>query len=156
MTYSDDKSGIKNIETYYNDTLITNSNYFTNVGRYEIVYKAYDNVGNEKDYKREILIRFPTGGKYIVAWTKLYGDNIVKEGLATDTTLSGLYKDTEETGLDETLPFSSKYYYSGENVNNYLSFLNLEMRVLNVSVNDDIKIIAPKGARSTDWDTRYI
>lgn len=156
MTYSDDKSGIKNIETYYNDTLITNSNYFTNVGRYEIIYKAYDNVGNEKDYKREILIRFPTGGKYIVDWTKLYGDNIVKEGLATDTTLPGLYKDTEETGLDETLPFSSKYYYSGENVNNYLSFLNLEMRVLNVSVNDDIKIIAPKGAKSTDWDTRYI
>ena len=30
------------------------------------------------------------------------------------------------------------------------------MQVLNIAVNDDVKIIAPKSGKTTDWDTRYI
>lgn len=137
------------------ENTIENSNYFENVGRYKITYYAQDKVGNKSEIEGQILVRWPTGGKYILKQSEL-ANYIMGEGKATDTTKTGLYKDNDETGLDKTLPYSSKYYYSGSTVNNYLSFLGLEMQVLNIAVNDDVKIIAPKSGKITEWDTRYI
>lgn len=63
-------------------------------------------------------------------------DKINKTSLKTE-----LIDDTEETGLDTTLPFSSKKYYIGENPNNYLVFENSCYRIMNVAQNDTVKII---------------
>lgn len=155
-------SGINKTEIYLThaeegiNTRIDNTNYFKDVGLYCVSLVATDYAGNYTKEDTKILVRWPTGGKYILKWTELKGEGIVGEGKATDTSIMGLYKDNQDTALNSTLPYSSKYYYSGNTVNNYLTFMNLEMRILNIAVNDNIKIIAPESSVATDWDTRYI
>lgn len=69
-----------------------------------------------------------------LAHDKLVSQNLVTSG-------SGLYADTFETGLDDELPFTSKYYFRGETVNNYLLLDNNCFRIVNVAQNDMIKIM---------------
>lgn len=49
--------------------------------------------------------------------------------------------DTFETGLDDQLPFSSKYYFRGENPNNYFVINNNCFRIINISQNNALKIM---------------
>lgn len=155
-------SGINKTEIYLSrkeegtTTRIDNTNYFKDVGLYCVTLVATDYAGNYTKEDTKILVRWPTGGKYILKWTQLRGNGLVGEGKATDTSKKGLYKDNQDTALNSTLPYTSKYYYSGSTVDNYLTFMNLEMRILFIAVNDTIKIIAPRSGSSTDWDTRYI
>jgi len=53
----------------------------------------------------------------------------------------GLVKDDESTGLDESVGFSSKYYYTGANPDNYLVYGNQCFRILNISQNGSVKLI---------------
>ena len=150
---TDSQSGIseERIKCYRNGVEITKTDYFTEVGRYEVTYKVKDKVGNETEKTREILVRWPTGGKYVVE-----RQDVIGTGLAYTSTGAGLYRDTSDTGLDPSLPFSSKYYYSGKDVNNYVSFAGKTFRILNIPVNDDIKIIAPVSGNTWQWGDRKI
>ncbi|MBR2994064.1 hypothetical protein IKF43_01550 [Candidatus Saccharibacteria bacterium] len=156
---TDDLSGLNEdgLVVTRNDVVITNSNYFTYPGWYEINLKAVDNASNETDLDSSILIRWPTGGKYAVRKTELDGAGVVSTGMATDPALSGLYADTADTGLDSTLPFSSKYYYSGPGVdNNYLSFAGNTYQILNVAVNDSMKLISDVSSRDVRYSSRKL
>lgn len=65
---------------------------------------------------------------------RLINHSLVKEG-------NGLYADTLETGLDPEQPFTSKYYYRGKNVNNFLLFENKCFRIINIAQNNTLKIM---------------
>lgn len=70
---------------------------------------------------------------------KSASDNIIKDNLVKMG--DGLYADTLSTGLDNTEPFSSKYYFKGKNVNNYMVFANKCWQIINIAQNGSIKII---------------
>lgn len=69
-----------------------------------------------------------------LAHNKIINQNLVTNG-------SGLYADTYETGLNEKEPFSSKYYFSGAKINNYLLLDNNCFRIINIAQNETIKIM---------------
>ena len=150
---TDSQSGIseERIKCYRNGEEITKTDYFTEVGRYEVTYKVKDKVGNETVKTREILVRWPRAGKYVVE-----RQNVLATGASSTTIGAGLYRDDISTGLDTSLPFSSKYYYSGTDVNNYISFAGKTFRVLNVSVNDDVKLIGNMSSKEWQWGSRKI
>lgn len=150
MTYEDKKSGIKEVITTYNGNLISDTNEFLQVGRYLVTYKAIDNIGNEKEYLREILVRWDVGGRYI-----LQRQEYVGTGSSNLKVGSGLWKDTIDTGYDPNIPYSSKYYYSGKTVNNYVAFANTTFRVVNIAENDTVKLIAPLSAKSYGYEAWY-
>lgn len=52
-----------------------------------------------------------------------------------------LINDTEATGKDATMPFSSKKYFVGENPNNYLYYSGSCYRVVNIAQNDTVKVV---------------
>ena len=136
--------------------VITNSNYFDYPGRYAISVSATDNVGNNNSFNTEILVRWPTGGRYVVRKTELDGADIQGTGLSSTTSPDGLYKDNSATGANVGLPFASKYYYTGVNVDNYISFAGTTFRILNVSTNDDIKVLGELSDVKTAWGNRKI
>jgi len=144
------------IENSNTTDLITNTNYFTYPGRYAISLIVTDVAGNTTNINSEILVRWPTGGKYVVKKTRLDGDGIVGQGLSSSTSPDGLYKDTAATGGNVDLPFASKYYYTGPTVANYLSFANSTFRVLNISTNDDIKVLGDVSDVKVAWGNRKI
>lgn len=148
ITSSDNESGIASdgVKCYINNTEISYTDYFEQVGRYGVTYKIRDNAGNEASVNREVLVRWPLAGKYVVA-----RQNIVGTGLATGGQTSGLYRDTTDTGLDSSLPFSSQYYYSGANVNNYISFAGKTFRIMNIPVNNCLKIIGELSSKKVVW-----
>jgi len=136
--------------------VITNSNYFTYPGRYAISVSATDNVGNNNSFNTEILVRWPTGGRYVVRKTELDGADIQGIGLSSTTSPDGLYKDNAQTGANVAFPFASKYYYTGPTVDNYISFAGTTFRILNVSTNDDIKVLGDVSDVKTAWGSRKI
>lgn len=69
-----------------------------------------------------------------VAHNRIISQNLVTSG-------SGLYKDDVLTGYNENLPFSSKYYFKGNDVNNYILISNMCFRIISISQNNTIKII---------------
>ena len=150
---SDDLSGVASScpKCYRNGNEITSTNVFTYVGRYSIVRKVQDNAGNEVSANREVLVRWPTGGKYVVKKTTLDGLGIAGEGLSVSTSNDGLYKDTSATGANGSLPFASKYYYTGALVDNYLSFASSTFRIINVSTNDSIKLLGDVSDLKLAW-----
>lgn len=154
-TATDNLSGINeySIEIYKNGdtpTKIESTNYFTKVGWYRIYLQATDRAGNKTTYETSVLVRWPKAGKYIV---KRQG--YVGEGISNLDTGSGLWKDTLDTGYDESLPYSSKYYYSGKEVNNYLNFSNTTFQILNIADNDTIKLISPLSGNSYGYEAWY-
>lgn len=167
ITPSDSQSGIDatGLIVYRNDIVsgrrtdqITNTTYFTYPGLYAIDVEVSDVAGNKTNLNSQILVRWPTAGKYIVRRTELdnLSGGVIGTGQATGGTSAGLYRDTAETGLDTSIPFSSKYYYSGASVNNYVSFAGTIYRVLNVPVNDDIKLIGELSSESIGWGNKKI
>lgn len=164
LSYDDDKSGFKEIYILYNGEVVTNSSIFTKVGRYTVTYKAIDNLGNEKDYLREVLVRWDVGGKYIVqrqnaevsAGNKDNCMGVKGIGLANNADLMGLWQDTADTGLDESLPFASKYYFSGKTVCNNIVISDKTFNVMNIAVNDSIKIIGTVSSKNVKWGSRKI
>lgn len=161
ITTSDLQSGVSElgVKCYRNGTEISATDCFTQPGRYRVVYKVQDKVGNENEEERQILIRWPLAGKYIAKETELKldgGDGIAGEGNSSSTSPDGLYKDTVNTGYDSLKPFSSKYYYAGALVNNYLSFAGKTFRILNIASNDDIKLLADISDVGTSWGSSKI
>lgn len=158
-TAIDEQSGVteSSLKCYRNDTEITTTDYFTRAGRYRVVYKVQDKVGNKNDeVERQILVRCPLAGKYIAKETELDGAGIAGEGNSSSTSPDGLYKDTVNTGYNSSLPFSSKYYYTGALVNNYLSFAGRTFRILNIASNDDIKLLGDISDVGTSWGSSKI
>ncbi len=164
-TATDNESGIDatglqvnrfEIATGRNTDLITNTNYFTYPGLYAISLEVSDVAGNTTNLNSEILVRWPTGGRYVVKKTKLDGPDIAGEGLSSTTATNGLYKDTAATGANTGLPFASKYYYTGPTVDNYISFASSTFRILNVSTNDCIKVLGDISDVKTAWGNRKI
>ena len=154
-TVTDDLSGVNqyDIEIYKdgsNPQKIENTNYFSKVGWYKVHLKATDNAGNETIFSTSILVRWPKAGKYIVK-----RQDIVGIGISNSDTGAGLWKDTIETGYDSNLPYSSKYYYSGKEVNNYVNFSDTTFRVLNIADNDTFKLIAPLSSKSYGYEAWY-
>ncbi len=152
ISATDAQSGIsgEGIKCYKGEQEITTTDYFTNAGRYNVTYKVNDEVGNEQTVNREILVRWPLAGKYVLA-----RQDIVGTGSSTLEIGSGLYKDDASTGYDSTLPYCSKYYYSGDLVDNYVSFSDTTFRILNVADNDTIKLIAPLSDKSYGYEAWY-
>ena len=148
VNVSDSLSGIADgwPKCYRNDVEISSTNAFTSAGRYGITCVVQDNAGNETEEDREVLVRWPLAGKYVV---KRQG--YVGTGLSSTVSSDGLYMDTVATGADATLPFASKYYYTGPSVNNYIDFAGTTFRILNIPTNDDIKVIGAISDQSTAW-----
>lgn len=167
ITASDNESGVDatGLQVYRyvianlrRTDIITNTTYFKYPGLYAIDVEVSDVAGNTTSINSQILVRWPTAGKYVARRTELdnLSGGIIRTGKATGGTAAGLYKDNVETGLDESLPFSSKYYYSGAAVNNYVSFAGTTYRVLNVPVNDDVKLIADLSSNTIGWGDKKI
>ena len=165
FNYSDSESGISNqgLKVYRYDISnntrtdeITNTNYFTYPGLYAIEAEVFDVAGNSTVLNTQILVRWPTGGRYVVKKTELDGDDIAGTGHSSSTSVDGLYKDNADTGANSALPFASKYYYAGANVDNYISFADSTFRILNISTNDDIKVLGDISDVKTAWGDRKI
>ena len=165
FNYSDSESGISNqgLKVYRYDISnntrtdeITNTNYFTYPGLYAIEAEVFDVAGNSTVLNTQILVRWPTGGRYVVKKTQLDGDDIAGTGHSSSTSVDGLYKDNADTGANSALPFASKYYYAGANVDNYISFADSTFRILNISTNDDIKVLGDISDVKTAWGDRKI
>ena len=135
---------------------VTNTNSFTYPGLYAISVSATDNAGNNNSFDTTVLVRWPTAGKYVVAKTRLDGAGIQGTGLSSTTSPDGLYKDDAQTGANAGYPFASKYYYTGPTVDNYISFGGTTFRILNVSTNDDIKVLGEISDVKTAWGSRKI
>lgn len=165
---TDTQSGITSggIQCYRNGKQITSTSEFTSVGRYQVTYIVKDEAGNVSTIKRDILIRWPLAGKYVLARQSPIGT-----GLGSESTGMGLYADDATTGKDTSLPYTSKYYYSGKTVDNYLNFPNTSRdgtsttnwRILSVAENDTVKIVYYQGlsdqyninSKSTSNDNFY-
>lgn len=147
MNAVDTQSGISatGITCTRNGQTITSTSAFTQVGRYKVTYTVSDEVGNTSTIDREILIRWPLAGKYVLARQTPVGT-----GLSSST---GLWEDNADTGKDTSLPFASKYFYSGKNVDNYVTFPNTSRdkssattwRIINIPENDCVKITHSDG-----------
>lgn len=68
---------------------------------------------------------------------------------------SEIMSDTVETGLDNSLPYTSKYYYIGKNPNNYFVLGNACYRIISISQNDTLKLIY-EGLINQNGDCRDI
>lgn len=144
MECIDDKSGVQSVSVTIDDEKFENTNQITEVGRYLIKYTANDNLGNESIAYREVLVRWPLAGKYI-----LTRQDPIGAGVATEEIGAGLYADDETTAKDPSLDYASKFYYSGKTVDNYINLPNTSYdktastswRVINVAENDSVKII---------------
>ncbi|MDO5557358.1 MAG: hypothetical protein Q4G05_03860 [Clostridia bacterium] len=68
MHVQDLQSGVAStgIVCYLGDSEITNASSITEVGRYNLEYRVEDEVGNVASLTRQVLVRWPTGGKYII------------------------------------------------------------------------------------------
>lgn len=166
-TASDNESGVDTtglqvhryvVATARTTDLITNTNYFTYPGLYAIELEVSDVAGNTTSLNSQILVRWPTAGKYVVRRTELdnLSGGVLGTGKAIDGVGSGLYQDDASTGYQSDRSFASKYYYSGPSVNNYIYFGGYTYNVLNVSVNDDIKVIGEVSSRNIRWSSRKI
>ena len=132
ISVSDDASGVNETEYYitFNGNVVTNTTCFPTAGYYNVVVHLKDIAGNYTSLEWSLLVRWPTGGNYILA-----NYPVISSG-------DGLYADTAETGLDASLPYTSKYYYSGKTVNNYMTFSgNSTWRVVNIPQTHGIKIV---------------
>ena len=150
---TDDLSGIATgwPKCYRNNSEINSTNTLTSVGRYAITCKVQDNAGNETTENREVLIRWPLAGRYVVTKTTIDGAGIAGTGLSVSTSTNGLFMDDATSGADASLPFASKYYYTGPVVDNYISFAGTTFRILNVSTNDDVKLLGDVSDVQTAW-----
>lgn len=54
---------------------------------------------------------------------------------------SELLEDNSLTGFDKAEGFSSKYYFKGNNVNNYFLYNSFCFRIVNIAANDSVKLI---------------
>lgn len=63
--------------------------------------------------------------------------------------------DTIETGLDNNMPYASKYYYKGKKPNNYFLLGNACYRVMSISQNNSLKLIY-EGLINENQDCRDI
>ncbi len=164
MSYEDDKSGMKDLYVLYDGNVVTDTSIFTKVGRYKIIYRATDNLDNVKDYEREVLVRWDVGGRYIVQRQNVEVSDGNKDncmgvkgiGVANNADLMGLWQDTTDTGLDTSLLFSSKYYFSGKTVCNNIKFAGKTFNVMNIAVNDSIKVIGAVSSKDISWGSRKI
>lgn len=158
ISVGDNESGIApdGVKCYKNNSEISTTDFFTQVGRYEVDYKVKDNAGNETTLKRDVLVRWPLAGKYVVKKTELDGVGIAGVGDSSSTSPDGLYKDTVDTGYNSSIPFSSKYYYTGANVSNYISFAGKTFRIFNIALNDDVKLLGDISDVGTSWGSSKI
>lgn len=78
---------------------------------------------------------------YIMQNKKVTGaaNNIIKDNLVTNG--NGLYADTLSTGLDLDKPFSSKYYFKGDEVDNYIILDNICWQIINIAQNNSLKVM---------------
>ena len=132
ITVSDDLSGINDSKytvTRNDGTSIFNTNEFTTPGYYNMNIYVEDNAGNVSELDWHILVRWPTGARYVLA-----RQDVISSG-------NGLYADTAETGLDPSLPFTSNYYYAGSAVNNYINFSNYTFQIINLAQNNTLRLI---------------
>ncbi len=130
-----------------NTTVVTNANAFTSIGWYKLIATATDNAGNTNTVETSIMVRPPTGGRYVI-----FQQNCIGNGLNENGTTSGLIRDNADTGYSASVPYSSRCYYSGPTVNNYFSFASsTNFRILNVATNYDIKLIGGASSRSQRW-----
>lgn len=138
ISVSDDASDI-NYNSYKvtrNDgTILSNTADFVAPGYYNMVVYVEDIAGNSSTLDWKILVRWPTGARYVLA-----RQDVVSSGY-------GLYADTPETGLDPNLPFTSNYYYAGATVNNYINFSNFTFQIISLSQNNTIKLIGDSAGR---------
>lgn len=74
--------------------------------------------------------------------------NITVDTKEDKSNADGLYIDTKVTGKDSDLEFSSKYYYSGANPNNYVVVDKNCYRIVNISENESIKLVYEASADS--------
>lgn len=160
VTVSDSLSGVSSdglVVVRGKGTVLSNTNFFTYPGLYAISMSATDRAGNVTAFDTSVLIRWPTGAKYVLKKTVLDGDGVVGVGIATDSTISGLYQDTVDTGLDSSLPFSSEYYYSGpDTASNYLDFGGYTYSILNLAINNDVKLISDVSSQNVRYSSRKI
>ena len=161
VTISDAKSGIDDtgLIVRRNNNIITNTNQFTRPGWYSITLSVSDKVGNETTINTSVMVRWPTGGRYVVKKLDIQeeegGVGVVGEGHSNYDSDDGLYKDTAATGANVGLPFASKYYYAGANVDNYIDFAGSTFRILNISTNDDLKILGDVSDTKVRWGPSY-
>lgn len=138
INITDSQSGINSSLTKvkYNGTEITNITDFSAVGRYNVTIEATDNAGNVSTQSAQVLVRWPTGGKYVLARQTV------------STSADGLFADDASTGVDATLPYTSKYYYRGNNVDNYISFSGAIWRIVCIPQNDTVKMLTKESSSS--------
>lgn len=132
ISVDDNASGINENEYYitFNDQVVTSTTCFPTAGYYTLVVHLKDIAGNYTSLNWPILVRWPTGGKYILA-----NYPVISSG-------DGLYADTVDTGLNASLPYTSKYYYAGKVVNNYMTFSgNSSWRVVGIPQTEGIKVV---------------
>lgn len=80
------------------------------------------------------IIYYLLQNQFLSAAEKIIKDSLVEEG-------NGLYRDTLATGLNENAPFSSKYYFKGDKLNNYIIFEGSCWHIINIAQNNTIKIM---------------
>lgn len=120
-----------------------------------------ENINNNEEIKKEnkksnnfftIFIFLVTVALLTFLAIKLYNNynlaanKIVRQQLVNIldedyTPKSGLFIDTLETGYDVTDELSSKYYFKGKNVNNYIVFEGGCWRIIHITQNNLLKII---------------
>ncbi len=161
VTISDQESGIDDngLIVIRDNEEITNTNYFKRPGLYAVTLKVSDKVGNETTVDTAVLVRWPTGGRYIVKKLRIQEEDdevsLIGYGSSSSTSPDGLYEDTAATGANAGLPFASKYYYAGANVDNYISFAGSTFRILNIATNDDLKILGDVSDTKVRWGPSY-
>lgn len=164
-TTSDNESGIDAtglqvyryvVATSTKTDLITDTNYFEEPGLYAVTLEVSDEAGNTTSINSQILVRWPTGGRYVVSKTEIDGAKVVGVGHSSSTSQDGLYEDDANTGYNDNIPFSSKYYYAGATVDNYLSFAGNTFRILNIATNDDIKVLGDISDLRVSWGNKKI
>ena len=132
ITVSDDASGINDsmyTVTRNDGTNISNTNEIATPGYYNMNIYVEDNAGNVAELDWQILVRWPTGARYVLA-----RQNVISSG-------NGLYADNSDTGLDSSLGFTSTHYYVGTSVNNYINFSGVTFRIISLSQNNTVKLI---------------
>lgn len=84
----------------------------------------------------------------IVFYTKEYynrlktHNRIIKHNLNTKINKEeGLFPDDIVLSLYNEEPYAPKYYFKGENINNYLIFSNICWRIVNITNNNSLKLI---------------
>lgn len=148
---TDSQSGVESSRptkiTRMNGATVTTTDDFSSVGWYKLIATATDRAGNTTTFESSLMIRPPVGGHYI-----LFKQSVAGVGKNTGGTISGLFQDNADTGLDTSCAFCSQYYYSGPSVNNYFSFAGSNnFRVLNIPTNYAIKVIGGASSKTQSW-----